>query len=175
MAQTTPAQKRANDKWRQAHKPEISARMKKYHQQNKDRILAYKKEWHRNNQEESKAKCKLYYLNNRESELENRKMYFAKNENKIKERIYRRRKNIRKAWLIIIKAKGMDICSQCNYSECFASIDFHHPNPKRKEMNIAQVLKGKPTPERIIKLDECISLCANCHRKLHFEENNEEE
>ncbi len=63
-------------------------------------------------------------------------------------------------------------CAQCgeNHPGC---LDFHHTDPGAKEFNVFRMpeISGK----RIIEteIQKCIVLCANCHRKLHWEERSE--
>jgi len=63
-------------------------------------------------------------------------------------------------------------CIKCGYSKCIASLDFHHKNLEDKDKNIKDILMR--TWLKVEKeLKKCILLCSNCHRELHWEENNE--
>ena len=73
----------------------------------------------------------------------------------------------RAAWLEIIKLRGMDKCALCGYNRNFMVIEFHHKNPKEKEANVSRLMEQRPTPKRLVGLDKCMALCANCHRELH--------
>jgi formate-dependent nitrite reductase cytochrome c552 subunit len=82
----------------------------------------------------------------------------------------------KKRWMEVIFLLGADKCSKCGYEKCFAAIDFHHADPKSKDISISQLIRlYKPTKEKIEKFKEdietkrLISLCANCHREYHFE------
>lgn len=69
-----------------------------------------------------------------------------------------------KAW------KATQVCAQCgeNHPAC---IEFHHRDPSKKEMNISQAWRLGYSWERLLKeLSKCDALCANCHRKRHYEE-----
>jgi len=74
-------------------------------------------------------------------------------------------------WMKILLEKNMVSCSICGYNDSFAAIDFHHVNPSEKEYSIGQLLIQKPTELRIAELEKVISVCANCHRRLHFDKN----
>ena len=61
-------------------------------------------------------------------------------------------------------------CSHCpeNHPAC---IDFHHPGEKEIRI-ISMEMKGISL-ERVkqkVKEEQCISMCSNCHRKLHYKE-----
>ena len=62
-------------------------------------------------------------------------------------------------------------CSQCGESHP-ATLHFHHRNPKEKEFNIADFVKRGGSVEALYKeMEKCVVLCANCHAKLHYEQN----
>jgi 5-methylcytosine-specific restriction endonuclease McrA len=47
-------------------------------------------------------------------------------------------------------------------------LDFHHTNPKSKDINPGDMVGSGWSWERMMKeIDKCIVLCANCHRKVH--------
>ena len=59
-------------------------------------------------------------------------------------------------------------CRWCEESHP-ATLDFHHNG--RKGVNMTQVVKLGWGKERILReVAKCTVLCANCHRKLHWEE-----
>lgn len=56
-------------------------------------------------------------------------------------------------------------CQVCGYNRCISALEFHHINPKEKEMNIgSQILSWDKTKE---ELKKCICVCSNCHREIH--------
>ena len=70
-----------------------------------------------------------------------------------------------------VKQKAVDYlggeCSNCGYNKCIGSLDFHHLDPKEKDLNYSlfkTIFNKRLTDE----LDKCILLCANCHRELHY-------
>ena len=64
-------------------------------------------------------------------------------------------------------------CNHCGLIDpCFSIYDFHHTNPEEKEERIGVLInKGWKKIEK--ELVKCIVLCANCHRRLHYEKNKE--
>lgn len=63
-------------------------------------------------------------------------------------------------------------CVACgeNHISC---LDFHHRDPKEKDIKLAEVINRGWGKERILlEIDKCNVLCANCHRKFHWEEKN---
>ena len=69
-----------------------------------------------------------------------------------------------KAWKLTQK------CARCpeNHPAC---LEFHHRDPKQKDMNISQMWRLGYSWERLTEeIAKCDVLCANCHRKLHFVE-----
>lgn len=48
-------------------------------------------------------------------------------------------------------------------------LDFHHIDPETKEYNISKKI-GRITLKTLLnEINKCIILCANCHRKLHWD------
>lgn len=62
-------------------------------------------------------------------------------------------------------------CSRCpeNHVSC---LDFHHRDPNEKTINVGDAVRRGWSITRIVEeITKCDILCANCHRKLHYEEN----
>ena len=91
--------------------------------------------------------------------------WYAKDKENQKQRIYRRRAEL-KLWLKEYKATLS--CDRCPEDHP-ATLEFHHLDPAKKEIAISEVIQVKGWgKERIQKeIDKCIVLCANCHRKEH--------
>jgi len=82
------------------------------------------------------------------------------------ERSLRRRSRLR-SWLNQVKRKRG--CSRCEVGTP-ACLDFHHTDETTKEMAVGRMVTfgyGKDALRDEIK--RCIVLCANCHRKEHYE------
>jgi len=79
--------------------------------------------------------------------------------------IYRRRYKLKR---MAVEYLGGE-CGSCGYNKCIASLEFHHVDPKTKEMIMANMINR--SWKRIKKeLVKCVLLCANCHRELHYTE-----
>lgn len=58
-------------------------------------------------------------------------------------------------------------CKFCSEDEPIC-LDFHHLDPKEKDINLSDALRKGWTFERMKKeIDKCIIVCSNCHRKVH--------
>lgn len=52
-----------------------------------------------------------------------------------------------------------------------ATLDFHHRDPKEKDLDVTRTIRDGWAKERILKeIAKCKVLCSNCHRKLHYSE-----
>jgi hypothetical protein len=60
-------------------------------------------------------------------------------------------------------------CIKCG-EDHIACLDFHHRDPKQKEFSIAGAVSHSNKEKVIKELEKCDVLCANCHRKHHYEE-----
>lgn len=69
-----------------------------------------------------------------------------------------------------IKARGVAYlggeCVCCGYSRCFASLQYHHVDPSKKEFTIGKKKSLKWESIRQ-ELDKCILVCSNCHYEIH--------
>ena len=124
---------------------------RKYREKNKEKI----------------AKQQKKYMDDpcfRQKKNEYNKKYRKKN--------YVKKKNLEtnRKWKMEEKRKAVEYkggkCSLCGYDKCLTALEFHHVNPKEKEL-----YNSHWTFERNKKeLDKCILLCANCHREEHAKE-----
>ncbi len=71
-------------------------------------------------------------------------------------------------------------CMECGYNKCRAAIEFHHRNPEEKVFEIGRWIQYHSCNNQNKKLvleevDKCDSLCATCHRELHYYKTHPEE
>lgn len=94
------------------------------------------------------------------------KRWYAKNREKQKARAAANRKRYYQEW---IEYKASLECSVCGASHP-AIIDFHHIIRKDKQSVNILVKNGRFAAARKEAETKCIPICANCHRKHHWEE-----
>lgn len=58
-------------------------------------------------------------------------------------------------------------CTDCAGKYPLCVYDFHHLDPKQKDMHLAQALNARGFEFCKEELDKCILLCSNCHRIRH--------
>jgi hypothetical protein len=81
----------------------------------------------------------------------------------------KKRKNETSSWLSDLKSSlKCSICSE-DHPAC---LHFHHRDPNEKDIQIAQAANMGWSKEKILaEIAKCDVLCANCHAKLHYEQN----
>lgn len=98
----------------------------------------------------NKIKLKTHYQNNKDYYSDKKKVRVDDVRNLIKD----------------IKAKSK--CARCPEDDA-ACLDFHHEG--NKDFNIGEAIVNGYSIGRVKeKIDKCIILCSNCHRKLHYYE-----
>ena len=69
--------------------------------------------------------------------------------------------------------KGTLVCTRCPEAHP-ACLQFHHTDPSKKEVSVAEAVRRAWSRERIMaELAKCEVLCANCHAKHHAKEGAE--
>ena len=73
-----------------------------------------------------------------------------------------------KVWVMSLKDGP---CSRCGRKFHPAAMDWHHRDPKTKEIAIGQHVYARA---RILaEIEKCDLICANCHRILHYKEHHD--
>jgi len=98
-----------------------------------------------------------------------RRNHYVLNKGRVIEWVKKRNQNEYKKWK---DYKATLFCIKCgeNHPAC---LEFHHKNPKDKELSLSQIVRrgwGKDRREK--ELSKCIVLCSNCHKKEHWKERN---
>lgn len=94
-----------------------------------------------------------------------RREYYRRNKQDHYERNRRQKEMIRK---FVRALKRTLQCEQCGEKD-FRCLDFHHKNPKTKELAISQVFRMGWSLEHLKKeIAKCAAICSNCHRKKHI-------
>ena len=82
--------------------------------------------------------------------------------------IVTKRKRELSEWLLSIKMASH--CCKCTEDHP-ACLEFHHRNPKDKELEISTMVARGMSKFRIGReITKCEIICSNCHRKLHWDE-----
>lgn len=92
--------------------------------------------------------------------------YFLRNRKTNAERIRARRLE-RRSWF------DTEILSKLSCERCGEThqgcLDFHHLDPEGKDAPVGEMLANLKSKESILaEISKCIVLCANCHRKEHY-------
>lgn len=102
---------------------------------------------------------------NQDKLREYRRKWYAGNKLSAKAAVRKRKQKIRD-WLDQYKSSLK--CSRCPETHP-ACLEFHHENPAEKDMAVSSGVDWGWSIERMMReIDKCVVLCANCHRKLHW-------
>ena len=94
---------------------------------------------------------------------------YQKNKKLAIERVSKRKKE-NKRWLEDYKRNLK--CIVCGEADP-ATLDFHHRDTKTKERGICYFVSNGYSVKKILQeIKKCDILCSNCHRKLHYKNNN---
>lgn len=127
--------------------------------------------------------CNAHYLRykkgkdlNSPIQIKNREGCIIENCNGIHEgkgycRKHLRKKNREDTWEFLIKSKGGS-CNRCNGVFHLSVYDFHHLDPKEKEIGVSKLIGNVSMDDLLKEVDKCILLCSNCHRITHYENYN---
>ncbi len=95
----------------------------------------------------------------------NQRWYYKNRRRDIDQKEYRKARI--KRWLFEYKRDKLE-GERCGESDP-AVLDFHHTD--EKDMGVARMVNHGYSKESILaEIETCVVLCANCHRKHHFEE-----
>ena len=90
--------------------------------------------------------------------------YYGKNKEQFAARNKKARQELRD-WFSDLKSSMQ--CTKCaeDHPGC---LEFHHPDDD-KDDHVSRMVSNMCSKERIFtEIEKCICLCANCHRKLHW-------
>jgi len=106
------------------------------------------------------CQCRICYKQIRKKNYDTNKQYYLDKNKRIKKRNTEWYKNY----------KNNLSCEKCGESH-IACLDFHHKNEKEKLNNVSIMRATSFSIEKIKEeIGKCVVLCANCHRKHHYEE-----
>lgn len=90
--------------------------------------------------------------------------------NKEKQAAYKKQRDEEiRAWFLELRS---DLCCEGCGENHPAVLDFHHTDPEQKDSSIAKAVytNGWSKTRILQEIEKCQVLCANCHRKFHWEE-----
>ena len=61
-----------------------------------------------------------------------------------------------------------DMCQDCGYRFPDYMYEFHHRDPKEKEFSLGGKDLNRKWEKVMIEASKCDMLCANCHKKRHY-------
>ncbi len=102
---------------------------------------------------------------NQKDQTDCQKRFYERNKEYYKEKARKRKAEIRE-WFR--EYKSTLACIECGEDHP-ACVDFHHRDPKEKDMAIHRMVGTGRSIERLMEeIEKCDPMCANCHRKLHW-------
>ena len=99
---------------------------------------------------------------NRENQLACQRRHYLRNK---EQRLLLNIKRAKEAKELVnsIKSSGCILCEEKD----IVCLDFHHLDPKIKDMSLSKACNSGWSNERILKeIKKCVILCSNCHRKV---------
>lgn len=91
--------------------------------------------------------------------------YYEANREKVKKNCAAVRKKRREEWQ---EWKSHQCCAVCGETHP-ATFDFHHIDPATKTASVNELVRDGRFSRAYEEAKKCIVLCANCHRKLHYD------
>jgi 5-methylcytosine-specific restriction endonuclease McrA len=92
-----------------------------------------------------------------------RKRSYADRADYLKKAVAKRRTKVRR---LAIDLKG-GRCSLCGYDKWIGALEFHHPDPRKKDFSISTDGMTRSWERVRREVEKCVLLCANCHREVH--------
>lgn len=96
------------------------------------------------------------------------KNHYIKNKELYKKRASKRTKELRLWFKEYKKELKCEICGDCR----FYVLEFHHKDPTNKKESVSQLIRLSSKKYLLEEIDKCSVLCSNCHKELHYLEND---
>jgi len=109
-------------------------------------------------------------LKKKEKQQEYSKKYYVENKDKVKATTQKRHRGLKDKWK---KFKATLSCLECGASHP-AILDFHHIDPEMKTASVHNLVQSKSYLAAMEEVQQCMVLCANCHRVYHYNERQRE-
>jgi predicted HNH restriction endonuclease len=105
-------------------------------------------------------------LKRKEKQQEYSKKYYADNTQKVKDATKKTDATFKKKWK---EFKETLSCLECGAYHS-AILDFHHIDPEMKNDSVHKLVQAKSYRKALEEVQQCVVLCANCHRVYHYNE-----
>jgi hypothetical protein len=103
----------------------------------------------------------------RERCRKSRRDWYARNKAHAIQKVGERKAEIRE-WFNSLK--GQLKCLICG-EDHIGCLEFHHEDPGLKEDSLAMMVHNGASKQKLLaEIAKCKTLCANCHRKLHWDQ-----
>ena len=109
-------------------------------------------------------------LKKKEKQQEYSKKYYADNTQKVKDTTKKTDDAFKQKWK---EFKATLSCLECGVYHP-AILDFHHIDPKMKNNSVHKLVQAKSYRKALEEVEQCLVLCANCHRVFHYNERQKE-
>lgn len=103
----------------------------------------------------------------KESQLACQRRYYAKHREKVIKAVQEQKQKYKAEW---VEFKKTLKCQKCGYNKHHNALDFHHKDPKEKDRAVSYFVARKLFKKAMEETKKCMVLCANCHRVLHYKE-----
>lgn len=103
----------------------------------------------------------------RETNRKSSAAYYQRNKAKVIALAAANKRKIAARWQEYKKTQS---CAQCGENHV-ATLDFHHVIRSKSNKKVHVMAQQNSWEKLMAELKKCIVLCANCHRKLHYAEN----
>ena len=98
------------------------------------------------------------------------KKYYDGNVNKVKATTKKTKSSFKQKWKDF---KDTLSCLECGTNHP-ATLDFHHIDPEMKNESVHRLVRAKSYRRALEEVEQCLVLCANCHRVYHYNERQQE-
>jgi len=96
--------------------------------------------------------------------------HYESNVGKVKAATKKRSKELKIEWK---KFKATLSCLECGANHP-AILDFHHIDPEMKNDSVHKMVQAGSYKKAMEEVEQCLVLCANCHRVYHYNERQKE-
>ena len=109
-------------------------------------------------------------IKRKEKQQEYAKKHYANNTQKVKDATKKLNGTFKLKWK---EFKATLSCLECG-ADHPAVLDFHHIDPEMKTASVHNLVQSKSYLAAMEEVQQCMVLCANCHRVYHHNERQKE-